>query len=74
MGIGKLSRAFSDLKLRLAENWEQWHDVARRDFEENYLHDLPIQLQQTLVAVQRLEEILQQAEKECGDEPEILDA
>ena len=69
-GLGQLSHAFSQLKDRLAETKSGWDDASRRQFEEKHLHEIPQRMQLLVAAVQRLSEVLEQAEKECDDRPE----
>ena len=56
---------------RLRERWEvtkqSWRDQAADDFERLYLAPLIPNLQLTLAAVNELRDIIEQAERECGD-------
>lgn len=56
---------------RLRDHWEQtkkhWQDQAAQDFEEKYLAPLIPALQVTLAAVYELVEVIEEAEKQCGD-------
>lgn len=67
-GVGRLSRAFKDLKERLAEVKSQWNDASLQQFEETYLRDLPPRMQLLVTAIGRLSETIAQAERDCADE------
>jgi hypothetical protein len=66
-GVGQLSHALSDLKERWLEAKASWNDDVRRQFEEKYLSEIPTQLQQVILAAQRLSDTVQRAEKDLGD-------
>lgn len=69
-GLGQLNHAFSQLKDRLAETRSVWDDQTRKQFEAEYLNEVPARLQQLVAAVQRLGEVLEKAERDCDDRPE----
>jgi hypothetical protein len=52
-----------------SEHWEQtsrvWQDQVRRDFEENCLAPLQLQVQDTLHAIDRLWVVLGQMQRDC---------
>jgi hypothetical protein len=57
---------------RLREHWEQtrqhWQDKAASDFEEKYLAPLIPTLKLTLAAIHEFSEVIEEAEKQCGDQ------
>lgn len=67
-GIGRLSRAFKELKERLADIKSEWNDTTLQQFEENHLRDLPPRMQLLVTAIGRLSETIAQAERDCADE------
>ena len=69
-GVGQLTQALADLKERLAEINTQWNDATRQAFDQTHLAELPLRLQQTMGAAQRLADVLHKAERECGDHAE----
>lgn len=69
-GVGQLSHALASLKESWLETKATWNDDVRRQFEEKHLNEIPAQIQQVVLAVQRLSETVQRAERECGDHPE----
>lgn len=69
-GVGQLSQAFSQLKTRWLEAKAHWHDENAKQFEEKYLSEIPLEMQQLLGAVSRLAEVLEKAQKECEDHAE----
>lgn len=71
-GLGQLSHAFSQLKDRLADSKADWDDASRRQFEQNHLAEIPARMQLLVAAVQRLNEVLEKAEKDCDDRAEQL--
>ena len=56
---------------RLRDHWEQaktdWQDKAAKEFEEKYLAPLIPTLQHSLAAVYELAEVIEEAERQCGD-------
>jgi len=69
-GVGQLTQAFADLKDRWIESKQHWNDDVRRQFEQNQLSEIPTRLAQLLGAAQRLAEVLEKADKDCGDHEE----
>jgi uncharacterized protein YukE len=67
-GIGRLSRAFAELKERVVDVKSQWNDETLRQFEEAHLRELPARMQLLVTAVERLADFVNQAERECADE------
>ena len=66
-GMGQITHAFSDLKEKWAESNTHWNDDTSRQFEKLHLAPIVPQLQLLISAVQRLAEVLAQAEKECSE-------
>ena len=66
--LGRLQRETK----RLRDHWDQtkkhWQDKAAQDFEEKYLAPLIPTLQITMAAVYELAEVIEEAEKQCGDQ------
>lgn len=66
-GLGQLSQAYGKLKERLIETRDVWTDDAFRKFDQQRLNDIPGRLQVLAAAVNRLTEVLTEAERECGE-------
>jgi hypothetical protein len=66
-GLGQLSQAYGKLRERLVETREVWTDDAFRKFDQQRLNEIPARLQVLAAAVNRLAEILGEAERECGE-------
>ena len=69
-GLGRLQRSAARLKDCWSETGNAWMDETRQQFQERHLDGLAPQISMLLAATQRLAECLEQAEQECGDEPE----
>jgi len=67
-GLGRLSRAFAELKERLADVKSEWNDATLQQFEEAHLRELPSRMQLLVTAIGRLSDVVAQAERECADE------
>lgn len=67
-GVGKVSRAWADLKERLTDVKTEWNDATMRQFEEAYLRELPSRMQLLITAIDRLSDVIVQAERDCADE------
>ncbi|MCA9211418.1 MAG: hypothetical protein KDA55_23830 [Planctomycetales bacterium] len=66
--ITRLQRATSDLREQWLTAKEHWNDATNDRFERDYLNPLAPPISGTLAALHGFAELLQQAEKECGDE------
>jgi hypothetical protein len=66
-GLGQLGQAYAKLKLRLAETREVWTDAAFEQFDKQRLNEIPNKLQRLTAAVNQLIEIVDRAERECGE-------
>lgn len=66
-GLGQLSQAYGKLKEKLVATREVWTDDAFRQFDQQRLNEIPARLQRLTAAVNQLVEVLQRAERECGE-------
>lgn len=66
-GLGQLSQAYGKLKERLVETREVWSDAAFEQFDRERLNEIPNRLQRLTAAVNQLIEIVDRAERECGE-------
>ena len=69
-GVGQLSRAFTELKERLADVKSDWNDSRLQQFEQAFLTDVPSRMQLLVTAIERLSDFVDQAERECADQRE----
>lgn len=67
-GLGRLSRAFATFKERLADVKTEWNDARLEQFEKDHLREIPSRLQLLVTALDRLNDVIAQAERECADE------
>jgi|WetSurMetagenome_2_1015567.scaffolds.fasta_scaffold967177_2 hypothetical protein len=65
-GAGKLELAMDSLRAAGAEVEQSWDDEAFRKFQETYITPLEPKVQNFLDALQRLNEVLTDAERQCG--------
>lgn len=56
-----------DLNKKRVEISDLWNDEKRRSFEEQYFSPLEERIKRALDGVQRLNEVLAKAERECDD-------
>ena len=70
-GVGRMKQATKILREQWLLTREVWTDETARKFEEQFLQPLLPQMQLTLAAVNRFAEVMEKAEKECGDEEPI---
>lgn len=66
-GLGQLSQAYAKLKERLVDTREVWTDDAFRQFDQQRLNEIPARLQRLTAAVNAFIEVIQEAERECGE-------
>ena len=71
-GTARLAQAFAQLKEHVVASRAHWNDQARTQFEQTHLQGLPTELQLLFTAVQRLSEVLDQAEKDCEERSDNL--
>jgi hypothetical protein len=64
-GAARLRDAADVLAAKWAETQEFWKDDNSRSLEENQLRPLAGELSSALTAIQRLAEVLDQAQREC---------
>jgi len=67
---GKVHSSLEHLQESWARVQETWHDASNRAFEENHLLPLALTVKLSLDAVNRMSEILRDAERACADERE----
>jgi hypothetical protein len=67
-GAIRLTRAAKSLRDQWLDTKDHWNDQNRRDFERNHLEPIAPEITLTLAAIQRLSELLEQAERECSDD------
>ena len=67
-GLGQLTQAVSQLNARWGELKPQWQDDTGREFEAQYLLEIPGHLKMLMNAASRLAESLDKVAREC-DEP-----
>jgi len=66
-GLGQLSQAYGKLRERLVETREVWKDAAFEQFDRERLNEIPARLQRLTAAVNLLIEMVDRAERECGE-------
>ncbi|WP_254510308.1 hypothetical protein [Anatilimnocola floriformis] len=66
-GMGQLSQAYGKLRERLVETREVWKDAAFEQFDRDRLNEIPARLQRLTAAVNALIEVVDRAERECGE-------
>jgi uncharacterized protein YukE len=69
-GTSKLEMAMELLQSRVAEIGEAWKDDAYMRFVETYLEPISPTMKTAIDAIHRLAEVLNTAERQCGDENE----
>jgi hypothetical protein len=66
IGSSKLNLALKTLRLRWDETKGRWNDPVSKAFEENHVDTLDGQVMSTLRGIDRLGQVLAQAQHECG--------
>ena len=66
-GAGRVKRATRMLKEKGENTKEHWNDQTSCEFEEKYLRPLFPEVTMALTSVYRLNELLEQAERDCED-------
>jgi len=69
-GRNRLTRAARDLRAQWLETVEHWRDDNSHQFEERHLEPLAPQITLMVAAIQRMHDVLNQAERDCWDEDE----
>lgn len=67
-GAGKLELALKALQAKSNEIAESWDDATYRRFVEEYIAPVEPHVRTTLDALNRLSEVLSNAERQCRDE------
>jgi hypothetical protein len=65
-GTGKLELALDRLRKAVRQAGEHWNDAAFRDFCQLYLEPMELSHRAAIDAITRLDQVLSQAERECG--------
>ncbi|MEK7465963.1 MAG: hypothetical protein AAB074_00995 [Planctomycetota bacterium] len=61
-----MAKALKDLQAQWEQTRTVWNDDARNDFERDYLAGLFPSMKTATTAIQRIEEVLRRARKECS--------
>ena len=69
-GAAKLEMALKTLQHASAEIGESWDDATNERFQENYVAPIEPRVRTLLDALNRLAELLANAERQCRDERE----
>jgi hypothetical protein len=67
-GAAKLELALKTLQIKAADIGEAWSDDAYARFLETYLEPIAPRMKTMLDAIHRLSEVLNTAERQCGDD------
>ncbi|MGW8255975.1 MAG: hypothetical protein ACWGMZ_00665 [Thermoguttaceae bacterium] len=65
-GMKKMSLAMDSLQASALDTRQYWSDEVNRKFQETYLAPLEPKMRSLLDAIQRLDETLSSAERQCG--------
>ena len=65
--VARLTDAFDSLRAAWAESGASWDDSASRRFEKERLEPLDPIIRRAIHSIQRLAEVLAQAERECSE-------
>ena len=64
---GRLKRSAKTLREKWKQTQEHWNDKTSREFEEKYLQAIFPEITLAVAAIQRLNEMLEQADHDCRD-------
>ena len=64
----KLTTAVRDLRIRWSEATMKWNDPASRAIEKNHVEPFELRVGSTLNALDTMQEILVQMQRDCGDD------
>jgi hypothetical protein len=64
-GQARLNTAMQTLGHIWNDSAEKWNDVARRQFEQQYIEPLPAVVRSALEAINRMSGVLTRMEQEC---------
>ena len=67
-GAAKLELALKTLQTKTADIGEAWGDDAYVRFLETYIEPIQPRMKTMIDAIHRLSEVLNSAERQCGDE------
>ena len=67
-GAAKLELALQTLQTKAADIGEAWSDEAYARFLETYIEPIQPRMKTMIDAIHRLSEVLNSAERQCGDE------
>jgi len=65
-GRGKLYMSLQTLSAHWEDTKEDWADAVRQEFERDHMEPLHDQTVATVRAIDRLAQVLEQMEQECG--------
>ena len=60
-----LVQALKELSLRWQETKAHWNDVKSKQFEKEYLEDLPDHVQRTMSVMQEIDVLLRRIKNDC---------
>ena len=69
-GVGRLTKSLAELRERVQDVKTQWNDATMQQFEDNHLREIPARMRLLATAIERLSEVVAQAERECSDRDE----
>ena len=64
----KLQSALENLQIQWQQTADTWRDNVRIQFAQNHLDPLGPIIKNTIDAIGRMSHVVDQAERECGDE------
>jgi uncharacterized protein YukE len=67
---GRIELALKTLRTTVAAVESQWRDQAQRQFQETHLTSLEPNVRSMLDAISQLDDVLNAAGRQCGDESE----
>ena len=66
--VGRMQRLANQLDNKWQETKTHWRDQTAREFEEEYLRSILPQLSLTAAAIHQMNELLNQAQRDCEDD------
>ncbi len=66
-GAAKLELALKTLQIKTADIGESWSDEAYSRFLETYIEPIEPRMKTMIDAIHRLSEVLNTAQRQCGD-------
>jgi hypothetical protein len=67
-GFARLSEGWEALQRANATAQSQWNDLTNQHFQDQYYRPLEPRVRHALDAIRRLTEVLNQAQRECGED------